>query len=100
MCLFLDKSQDLFLGPLTKSSANQQSTAIRRERIAKIPELGQRDDSGIDQLYESRIISFFLWGMSKLYKGKLLCNFHKGFSPSYDFLGLGIEYISILSIQV
>lgn len=100
MWLFIAKSPGLSLAPLTKSSANQQSTATGRKRIAKSPLLRQIDYSGIDESYKSCIISFFLWGMSKFCKGKLLCNVCKVFSPSYDFLGLGIKYISIFSIQV
>lgn len=77
--VFLAKSQGSFSAPLTKSSADQQNTATKRERIAKSPLLGQIDDSGIDQSYKYCIISHFQWEMSKFYKGKLLYNVCKGF---------------------
>lgn len=69
------------------------------ERIAKSPLLGQIDYSGIDQSYKNCIISCFLWKMSKFHKGKLLYNLYRAFPPCYDFLGLGIEYISLLPIK-
>lgn len=86
--VFLAKSWGLSQAPLTKSSENQQNNATGRDRIARSPLLGQIDYSGIDRLYKNCIISCFLWGMSKFYKGKLLCNLCKALSPHYDFLEL------------
>lgn len=91
MWLFLAKSQGLFLTPLTKSSARQQSTATGREKTAKSSLLRQRDYSEIDQSYKNCIISLFLWGMSKFYKGKLFVMLVKPFSQVMIFLGLELN---------